>query len=231
MRKSVFSAISIFAISICFGQDKLENNQILISLLYSNSDWTIIKKTNDSVNISIKELDNSDLYAIKVDKTINIEPEQITDVIMDVKNYNSFLSNTKYLKSQVIEQNNTDLIGYQYIRINLLFFDDREYFFRMSRKGIADQDSTTMCFWKLLEPFDNNRTIKSNEDITYIEYGAGIWKSEHISPGKNKISYSLYMDPGGSIPDFIVDKINEQSILGLFQDAVNEAFRRKNANS
>jgi hypothetical protein len=34
------------------------------------------------------------------------------------------------------------------------------------------------------------------------------------------------MDPNGSIPNFIIDKINEISIVNLFQDVVIEAEHR-----
>ena len=32
----------------------------------------------------------------------------------------------------------------------------------------------------------------------------------------------LYMHPGGSIPDFLVDAINKRSIIGLFRDVIKE---------
>ena len=148
---------------------------------------------------------------------------------MDVKNYNSFLSNAESFKSEVINQSDKNLIGYQYIKVDLPFFDDREYYFKMSREQILEQDTTTMCFWVLLEPLEKDANI--NTSAIYLEYGAGIWKSEQISPGKYNISYRLYMDPGGFIPTFVVDIINEISIVGLFQDALNEAYRRQNTRS
>ena len=39
------------------------------------------------------------------------------------------------------------------------------------------------------------------------------------------------MDPGGSIPSFIARIINETSIVGLFQDVINEASRKQNKRS
>jgi len=179
----------------------------------------------------MKELGESQFYAIKVDKIIDIEPDRITDVIMDVNNYNSFLSNAESFKSEVINQSDKNLTGYQYIKVDLPFFDDREYYFKMSREQIVKQDTTTMCFWLLLEPLEKDANSNINTSAIYLEYGAGIWKSEQISPGKYNISYRLYMDPGGSIPTFVVDIINETSIIGLFQDALNEAYRRQNTRS
>ena len=228
MRKNSLKNFFILSLSIAFSETDYDRVYPLLLSLNSNDGWTDIKEIDDSTNISMKELSESKLYAIKVDKIIDIEPDQITDVIMDVNNYNSFLTNSESFKSEVVNQYDKNLIGYQYIKVDIPFFDDREYYFKMSREQISDQDTTTMCFWLLLEPFKEKA---NNINAIYLEYGAGIWKSEQISPGKYNISYRLYMDPGGSIPTFVVDIINETSIVGLFQDALNEAYRRQNTRS
>ena len=49
---------------------------------------------------------------------------------------------------------------------------------------------------------------------------------DSIDKSKIKISYRLFMDPGGSIPNFLTDKINEISIINLFKDVIAEAERR-----
>jgi hypothetical protein len=228
MRKNSLKNFFILSLSIAFSETDYDRVYPLLLSLNSNDGWTDIKEIDDSTNISMKELSESKLYAIKVDKIIDIEPDQITDVIMDVNNYNSFLTNSESFKSEVINQYDKNLIGYQYIKVDIPFFEDREYYFKMSREQIIDQDTTTMCYWLLLEPFKEKA---NNINAIYLEYGAGIWKSEKISPGKYNISYRLYMDPGGSIPTFVVDIINETSITGLFQDAINEAYRRQNTRS
>ena len=229
MRKNILIYFLFFTISIAACQTEFDKVHPLLLSLNSNDGWKDIKEIDNLVNISMKELGESQSYAIKVDKIIDIEPDRITDVIMDVNNYNSFLSNAESFKSEVINQSEKKLIGYQYIKVDLPFFDDREYYFEMSREQIVKQDTTTMCFWLLLEPLEKDANI--NTSAIYLEYGAGIWKSEQISPGKYNISYRLYMDPGGSIPTFVVDIINEKSITGLFQDALNEAYRRQNTRS
>ena len=229
MRKNSLINFFILSLNIAFSQTEYDRVYPLLLSLNSNDGWIDIKKIDDSSNISMKELSESKLYAIKIDKIIDMEPDQITDVIMDVNNYNSFLTNSESFKSEVVNHYDKNLIGYQYIKVDIPFFDDREYYFKMSREQIIDQDTTTMCFWVLIEPFE--KKASSNINAIYLEYGAGIWKSEQISPGKYNISYRLYMDPGGSIPTFVVDIINETSIIGLFQDALNEAYRRQNTRS
>ena len=229
MRKNILKYFLFFTMSIAIGQTEFDKVHPLLLSLNSNDGWTDIKEIDDLVNISMKEFGESEFCAIKVGKTIDIEPDRITDVIMDVNNYNSFLSNAESFKSEVVKQSDKNLIGYQYIKVDIPFFDDREYYFKMSREQILEQDTTTMCFWVLLEPLEKDANF--NTSAIYLEYGAGIWKSEQISTGKYNISYRLYMDPGGSIPTFVVDIINEKSITGLFQDALNEAYRRQNTRS
>ena len=92
----------------------------------------------------------------------------------------------------------------------------------MNRTSFGDQDSTTMCYWVLLDPdYETNKPIES-KNTTYLKQGAGIWKCESSELNKWKISYMLYMHPGGSIPDFLVDAINKRSIIGLFRDVIKE---------
>jgi len=228
MRKNILKYFLFFTMSITVGQTEFDKVHPLLLSLNSNNGWKNIKKIDNSVNISMKKLGESKFFAINVERIIDIKPDRITDVIMDVSNYNSFLSNAKSFKSEVVNQSDINLIGYQYIKVDLPFFDDREYYFKMSREQIFEQDTTTMCFWVLLDPLEKESNRNINTSAIYLEYGAGIWKSEQISPGKYSISYRLYMDPGGFIPTFIVDIINETSIVGLFQDVLNEANRKQN---
>ena len=63
----------------------------------------------------------------------------------------------------------------------------------------------------------------------YLDFGAGSWSANSLGNGRFEISYRLYMDPGGSIPDFLTQRVNAISIINLFQDALAEAGRRMKA--
>ncbi|MAE20274.1 hypothetical protein CMK12_15320 [Candidatus Poribacteria bacterium] len=226
MRKFLLNVLLILLINISFGQDKFNGNRSLLTVLNANSEWRSLETTNDSIHISVKELDGSELQAVKVEKTLDVEPNLVTDVIMDVESYNSFLSDAESLKSRVIERSDTGLVGYQRIKVDLPFFDDREYFFKMNRTPFGDQDATTMCYWILLDPDDKAIARARTKDVTYLKKGAGIWKWEPSESGRVKIAYMLYMPPGGSIPDFLIDMINKRSIVGLFRDVGKEVNAR-----
>jgi len=106
--------------------------------------------------------------------------------------------------------------------------NDRHYCFKLIKNEINIEDSKTLVKWFLLNEDTELLDIQSsNDDNTiYLKYGAGIWLVDSIDKSKIKISYRLFMDPGGSIPNFLTEKINEVSIINLFKDIIAEAERR-----
>ena len=63
-------------------------------------------------------------------------------------------------------------------------------------------------------------------DAIYLDYGAGLWMAEPIDEKEYILSYRLYLDPGGSIPDFAIEFLNKMNIVNIFKDVVSEATRR-----
>ena len=41
------------------------------------------------------------------------------------------------------------------------------------------------------------------------------------------LSYRIYMDPGGALPEFLVDMMNKVSVMNIFKDAIAEAKLRQ----
>ena len=152
----------------------------------------------------------------------------IQEVLMDVKNYESFLSSSNKMVTKQLKKDSSTVVGYQYIPINFPFMNDRHYCFKLIKNEINIEDSKTLVKWFLLNEDTELLDIQSsNDDNTiYLKYGAGIWLVDSIDKSKIKISYRLFMDPGGSIPNFLTEKINEVSIINLFKDIIAEAERR-----
>ena len=201
-------------------------NPNLMKILYADSQWNIIEKTSDSIYISEKIIEGSELNAVKVEKVFNVEPQYFTDVIMNVGNYNTFLSNTKSLHSKIIKNTSNGLIGYQHIKVDLPFFDDREYYFYMSSEPFDDRLINVLCYWTLLDPMQHNIDLDRSDNTTYLKHGAGLWKWALDQSGGVKITYTLTMHPGGSIPDFLVEMINKNSIVDLLRDVGKEVNKK-----
>ena len=160
-----------------------------------------------------------------VKKDIDLPKKILQDVIMDVNNYKQFLKSSDSFISNEIKRTTHFVDGYQFIPINIPFFDNREYLFRMYPSGFKDDDSISIIHWYLL---DENEIVldKKNHSATYLSHGAGLWVAEEKSNNKTSLSYRLYMDPGGSLPTFLIDMINKTSVVNIFEDVIAEAQNR-----
>ena len=59
--------------------------------------------------------------AFRVNKTVTIDPLEIINVVSDLENYANFISNSKNLKTEKLDQNDGSLRAYQHIKISLPF--------------------------------------------------------------------------------------------------------------
>ena len=49
---------------------------------------------------------------------------------------------------------------------------------------------------------------------------------QKMLPRMNFFFISIYIDPGGSLPNFLIDLINKTSVVNIFKDAIAEAQKR-----
>ena len=196
----------------------------LLNSLHDNTGWEILDSSLHNL-VSTKEIQGRDLFAVMVKKDIKLPKNILQDVIMDVNNYKQFLKSADSFISTEIKRTSNFVDGYQFIPINIPFFDNREYLFRMYPSGFKDDDSISIIHWYLL---DENEIVldRENHSATYLSHGAGLWVAEQKSNNKISLSYRLYMDPGGSLPTFLIDIINKTSVVNIFEDVIAEAQNR-----
>ena len=98
--------LHIILISMVFSSDNFEldidSKKKMLNTLYSNEDWKNITTTNDSIYLSQKFIEELNFNAIKVEKVVDYNPQLFTDILMNVNDYKSFLTNAKSFKSNVI---------------------------------------------------------------------------------------------------------------------------------
>tara|TARA_Y100000996_G_C22477303_1_gene624724 strand:- start:347 stop:1042 length:696 start_codon:yes stop_codon:yes gene_type:complete len=197
---------------------------MLFDALYNNDEWELLD-TDNGLSVFTKNVNDKNLKAVMVKKELELPKEVLQNVIMDVDNYKKFLRNSESFISLQIKKTTNFVDGYQFIPIEIPFFDNREYIFRMTPSGFKKEDSTSIIHWFLLDkdPFFLDNDERS---ATYLDYGAGLWTAEEKGEDKILFSYRIYMDPGGSLPDFLIDMINKTSVINIFKDAISEAQKR-----
>ena len=223
--KNVLIIFFPFLIAIIYG---FENNRpdSLFRELYSNKGWDTIRSTDDFIYVKKKKIQGKKLVALSVEKDVTLLPHQITNVLMDVECYNKFL--TAGPSSSLLDKNEYFLDGYQFIPVSLPFISDRKYCFRMTDKKTDIPREDFLVEWYLLMEEGRYKTFlqENNKDAIYIGFGAGVWRAELNPNNSYNLCYRLYMDPGGFIPNYFINMINENSILNIFKDVLAEVERR-----
>ena len=224
-----FKFILIFIFQIVFASSEKNNTEPveLYKLLETSKGWEIIDQI-EGYKLFTKNIEDQNLNAVMVSYETSVSPLGIQEVLMDVENYESFLSSSSKMVTKQLKRDSSAVVGYQFIPINFPFINDRHYCFKLIKNEINIRDSKTLVKWFLLEEDTkllDNESLR-NGDIIYLKYGAGIWLVDSVDENRIKISYRLFMDPGGSIPNFLTEKINKISIINLFKDVIAEAERR-----
>ncbi len=219
-----FTFFSCLCFNTIFSNNINAKPTTILNSLHDNIGWEILDSSANR-SISTKRIPGKDLFAVRVQKELDLPKEILQGVIMDINNYKLFLKSSDSFISIEIKRTSEFVDGYQFIPINLPFFDNREYLFRMYPGGYKENDEISFIHWYLL---DEDKTIlkKENRSATYLNHGAGLWTAEQRLNNKTFFSYRIYMDPGGSLPSFLIDIINKNSVVNIFEDAVAEAQKR-----
>tara|TARA_B110000438_G_scaffold286045_1_gene316853 strand:+ start:142 stop:840 length:699 start_codon:yes stop_codon:yes gene_type:complete len=221
---AVFSIISISTLLALESSNDSNAPNKLYQTLNTNGGWSLLNEDGD-ISIFTKIINDHNISAVMVSQNISIPLDLIQNVIMDVNNYSSILSNAGNMITKAVEIKDSIVIAYQFIPINIPFVDDRHYYFKLKKNKISSEKESLLVNWHLIDKGILKNDFENLEAL-YISYGAGIWKAKKDNFGKVKLTYRIFMDPNGSMPNFIIDKINEISIINLFKDVIKESEKR-----
>ena len=59
-----------------------------------------------------------------------------------------------------------------------------------------------------------------------MDYGAGVWKVKPLTKELSNVSYSLYIDSGGLITDYLNDLFASQSIINLYKGVLSSSKKK-----
>jgi hypothetical protein len=162
---------------------------------------------------------------------VEIKPEQVFSVLLDVGSYKQVLGDNKYLEAEKVKDEPDRITGYQFARIPLV--PNRHYLFSfdLTEHKITLQKDKQILSWVLLDEDGEymsfiNAKKEENKNPIYIKNGAGIWTITRISGNRYENSYRLYLDPAGWMPGWLVNSFNLQNLEQLFDKVLSAAQER-----
>ena len=220
----------LFVQSTLTGSEKINSEPLELYKILKNDQGWVFNEEQQGIEIAMKKIEGHEIPAIMVNYETSVSLSLIQSILMDVENYSTFLKSSGAMVTKQLEKSESSVVGYQFIPVSVPFINDRHYFFKMMKNNLKENNSDLLVKWFLLDENanSNNGARSYVENGTYLKYGAGLWMAEKTNSKSVRLSYRLFMDPGGFIPLFLTEKVNEISILNLFKDVLAEAERRMN---
>ena len=163
---------------------------------FAQDNWAL-KMNTDGIRVYTKNLENSPYKAIKAVCTIQSTITRLTAVLLDIENSADWVYSTK--KCSVLKVvSPTDLIYYSEIAVPWPV-NNRDFIIRLK----VSQDEKTKAVTVLGE---NKPTyLPENKNVVRIQRSFSKWVITPQPNGFLKIEYLLEVDPGGSIPAWLIN--------------------------
>jgi len=206
---AVFAVIAVFAAS---------SSQAL-DVKSPGADWTEVYRRGELV-IFTKDM-KPDHKIIAVSE-VDASPETVFNVVSDFEHYQDFMPYVE--ESRVLSRkNNREVITYA--RIAPPFVSERDYPLQvMMARGSPSNGGVFKVGWTA-----RPEAQPEIEGVVRVKLNEGSWVAEPLDGGRRtRLTYTLLTNPGGLIPDFVVNLSNTVAIPELFE-AVKKRSVEKNA--
>lgn len=192
--------------------------------LSNDQNWELIHNFDDSIKVYRKHIAHRDLNAYRVLKNTNAAAPILYRVFENIENYDQVIKSAKNIDFAALEVEGDTIYGYQNIQINVPFIKNRHYVYQM----VKHNPNTDYAYWVLVDQSNGfedfiSKKYESTGKPLYLSQGTGVYKVNPNRAGTQRVSYSLYMDPGGNLPNFLINMINERGLVNLFRDVLKEA--------
>lgn len=182
----------------------MRNNLLLIVLLFlfeipatwAQSKWEL-KKSKDGIEIYSRNMLSGNIKELRVLCELDGTKEQLIATLFDISNYSKWVYGNK--KSEIIKKVNSEMIIY-FSEAHLCWpVKDRDLIIELSI--LHDSEGGNLNIQAKSIP--NYSPLKAN--FIRIPYSLAKWTVSPVNNNKLKVDYTFSIDPGGSIPSWLVN--------------------------
>lgn len=177
--------------------------------LYAQSSWNL-QKEKDGIRISNRHTATSSFNDVRVELDVPGTIDQLASILEDIPNYTKWAYATKI--SRLVKQLGTgSLIYYSEIEVpwpaTNRFFYARFEIKKDSAQGTMQLLSTNLPGYQP-EP----------KDLVVVPFSRGVWNIRKLSEKSIHIDYVLELNPGGSLPAWILNLFSTKGPLETFEN-------------
>ncbi len=185
------------------------------SVTFAQPSWRL-KKVEDGISIFTAHTDNSNFKLLKVEVNVSANINQLIAFLLDIEKQSEWVYSTKYSYIVNVVAPN-ELIFYSEVDLPWPC-SDRDYIahfvIREVKPGYVTIDSRT----------DPDR-LPLKKGLVRVPKSVAHWDITSISDNELKIVYTLYFDPGGILPAWLVNLFLTKGPGHTFQGLRNGVLR------
>jgi hypothetical protein len=176
----------------------------------TDSSWVDPYETDDSIAVYSRKVPESRILEFRAVCVIDVPPSIVFRAAMRRDTYRH---TSKYVEDFQIIQSDESNVFYIYQRIAIPLFRDRDYTLRYQEM----QDSLHGHF-SLVWTIANDMGPPPKEHVVRIEVSRGSFEMIPVEEGtKTRLTCTIYADPGGNIPGWLVNIGNRSTMPDLLR--------------
>lgn len=163
--------------------------------MYSQSEWEL-RKEDEGIKVYTRDIEGSKIQEYKAVAIVDGKLSSVIAVMKDIKNYPDFLKNL--IETRLIEATDTFQLHYL-INKTPWPVTNRDGVFSSVFSQRYDTKQVKMTV-KLEKDY-----VLENKQCVRMEEAKGFWLFFPLDTDKVEITYQMLIDPGGSIPVWILN--------------------------
>jgi hypothetical protein len=175
---------------------------------FSQNDWSL-RSDKEGIKVYTRNLENSPFKAVKTVCTIDASLSRLTAVLLDINKTGDWVYATK--SATLLRQvSNAELYYHSEVAIPWPV-SNRDFIVRLK----VSQDAST----KVVTVDGENQPayLPENKSIVRIQKCYSRWQITPLQNGQLQIEYVLQVDPGGSVPAWLINMFATKGPFETFQ--------------
>ena len=182
---------------------------MFVTSLFAQGKW-VAKKDKDGIKIYSRTSINSRFDDLKIVVDLPGTVQQLSDILLDVEQYKQWAYGTK-ISTVIKKVSNTELIYYSEVEVPWPA-TNRDFYANF--KVTLDSGSKSMRV--VSSGMKNYQPEKAN--LVRIPMSKGLWYAYPLSDKKIHLEYILELDPGGSVPGWLLNMFSSKGPLQTFEN-------------
>lgn len=159
-------------------------------------EWRL-KRNTQGIKVFVRDVTGSNLKELKIETSFDASLDEVYAAVQDANNYKNWvyrLTSSRALKDVSVWE------SYDYYLIDFPWpMDDRD----MITHSVATQDAKSKVL--TIQTSSSPNYLGTNPDIVRIRKHSNKWVLKPVAPNKVELVYTLQSDPGGAIPDWVIN--------------------------